>query len=324
MVLSSFPGTNNGNTTSFLRYFETIFHTEPGWRPEGHGTDRVDKGDLSSGLRQCHLAHHMSCEPLLLSSCIWVLLCWENMCRSAWSLCAKPDRFVADLTRYAGNVWLYETGSPCGMLGCFNLRNQMAGYYFQQQTFYFDSLINIWNPFHNENTCISDLCMTYRLLGILPSSSSLFMTFCENLCKLGKALISLLWRCFWGSVGQCSPPQLLRLYSTNSNTPVVCRKYLICSHTLYCEGSLLCSHCVPQRPVFSLKALSFESCLILPLPEACHRLLTNSCGTSDTQTYCLVKLLGLFAFEWHRIVNLPVWSGFLRPSWFIAYFHKLW
>lgn len=75
------------------------------------------------------------CEPLLLSSCIWVLFCWDNMCRLAWSLCAKPDRFVADLTRCAGSVWLYEAGSPCGMLSCFNLRNQMAGYYFQQQTF---------------------------------------------------------------------------------------------------------------------------------------------------------------------------------------------
>lgn len=109
--------------------------TEPGWWPEGHGTDRVDKGVLSSGLHQRHLAHHSSCEPLLLSSCIWVLLCWDNMCRLVWSLCAKRDRFVADLTRYAGSVWLYKTGSPCGMLGCFNLRNQMAEYYFQQQTF---------------------------------------------------------------------------------------------------------------------------------------------------------------------------------------------
>lgn len=63
--------------------------------------------------------------------------------------------------------------------------------------------------------------------------------------------------------------------------------------------------CTTETCVF-FEALSFESCLIFPLPEECHRLLTNSRGTSDTQTYCLVKLLGFFAFEWHRIVNLPV------------------
>jgi hypothetical protein len=30
------------------------------------------------------------------------------------------------------------------------------------------------------------------------------------------------------------------------------------------------------------------------------------------------------ALGWHYRVNLPVWSWFLMPSWFITCFHKLW
>lgn len=59
-------------------------------------------------------------------------------------------------------------------------------------------------------------------------------------------------------------------------------------------------------PVSSLKVLSLEGCLIVPSLEERHQLLTNICGTSDTQSRRLVKLLGFFAFEWLRIVNLPV------------------
>lgn len=164
----------------------------------------------------------------------------------------------------------------------------------------------------------------YQAYYLAPPAS--LWPFCENLCKLGNALMSPLCTRFWGSVGQCSPPRLFRMYSHNTVafTPVVGRKYLFCNHTLYCEGSLLCSHCVPQRPVSSLKVLSLEDCLIVPSLEECHQLLTNICGTLDTQSYHLVKLLGFFAFEWLRIVNLPVWSGFLRPSWLVACFHKLW
>lgn len=86
----------------------------------------------------------------------------------------------------------------------------------------------------------------YQAYYLAPPAS--LWPFCENLCKLGKALMSPLCRRFGGSVGQCSPPRLFHLYSHNTVafTPVVGRKYLFCNHTLYCEGSLLCSHCVPQ------------------------------------------------------------------------------